>query len=290
MNQDRENRLPGDESDLMVSAEYRTTATERTPPALDAAVLKKAKAAAKDSGLQRFTAFWFRPLAFVATLGLSLALLLELTGPLDLQFVKSPDPEIGRRQAESTLADPIPADIGTTSEVRRSADSAAGKNQSAEPLVPAQAVNPKYETGRQQRLEPMPSTAIDVEATQASSSANVPVADEHSSADFAGMIEASSKQMQEQDNVMENATQGLKQTRADDKVQAEEVAAFRASAYLSNEAASPCTDEQMAVPVTWWQCISDLDEAGRHDEAKAEMGRFNKAYPDFKAPEIPPSQ
>ncbi len=290
MNQDSDNKLPGDESDPMVSAEYRTTATERTPPALDAVVLKKAKAAAEDSGLRGFTAFWFRPLAFVATLGLSLALLLELTGPLDLQSVKSPEPEIGRREAESTVADPIPAVIGITSGVRRSADSPAGKNQSAEPLAPTQAVDPSYETGRQQRLETTPSTANDIEAAQVPASVNAPVTDEHTSADFADMIEASSEQMQEQDRVTENAIQGLKQIRADDKVQVEEVAAFRASAYLSNEAARPCTDEQMAVPVTWWQCISDLDETGRHDEAKAEMDRFNKAHPDFKAPEILPSQ
>ena len=289
MNHNSENRLPGDESDPMVSAEYRTTATERTPPALDAVVLKKAKAAAKDSGLRGFMTFWFRPLAFVATLGLSLALLLELTGPPDLQSVKGPEPQIGRRQAESTVADPIPADIGITSEVRRSADSPAGKRQSAEPPTPAQAVNPKYETGRRQRTEPTPSPANDLAAAQVPASANAPVADEHTSADFADMIEASSKQMQEQDRVTENAVQGLKQTRADDKAQFGEVAAFRASASLLDEAASPCTDEQMAVPVTWWRCISDLDEAGKHEEAKAEMDRFNKAHPDFKAPEILPS-
>ena len=52
----------------------------------------------------------------------------------------------------------------------------------------------------------------------------------------------------------------------------------------------PCADEQTAIPVTWWQCISDLKEAGRPDEAKAEMNLFNKAHPDFKAPEILPSQ
>ena len=290
MNQDSENKLPGDESDPMVSAEYRTTATERTPPALDAVVLKKAKAAAEDSGLRGFTAFWFRPLAFVATLGLSLALILELTGSLDLQSVKSTEPEIGRRQPETTVADPIPAVIGITSDVRRSADSPAGKAQSVRPLAPAQAVNPSYETSRQQRLETTPSAANDIEAAQAPASADAPVTDEHTSADFADMIEASSKQMQEQDRMTDNAIQGLKQIRADDKVPVEEVAAFRASAYLLNEAARPCTDEQLAVPVTWWQCISDLDEAGRHDEAKAEMDRFNRAHPDFKAPEILPSQ
>lgn len=286
MNQD--NKLPADEGDAMVSAEYRTTATERTPPALDAVVLKMAKAGARHSGLRGFTAFWFRPLAVVATLGLSLALLLELTGPLDLQSIETP--ETGRREAESTVVDPIPAVIGTTSDVRRSADSAAREKQSAEPVALPQAADPSYQTERQRRLETTLSTAGDFEAAQAPASANAPTTDEHTSADFADMIEASSKQMREQERVTEYAIKGLRQFKADDKDQDEEVAAFRASAYLSNEEARPCTDEQMAVPVTWWQCISDLDEAGRHDEARAEMGRFNKAHPDFKAPEILPSQ
>ena len=57
------------ESDPLVSAEYRAAATERTPPALNALVLKNAEAAAKDTAFRRFTANWFRPLAFVATLG-----------------------------------------------------------------------------------------------------------------------------------------------------------------------------------------------------------------------------
>lgn len=290
MNQDRENKLPGADSDPMVSAEYRATATEHTPPALDSVVLNKAKAAARDTGLRGFTAFWFRPLAFVATFGLSLALLLELTSPLDLQSVKSPEPEIGRLEAESTAADPLSDVLGITSDVRPSAESPAGKNQSAEPPAPAQTDNPSYETGRQQRPEPTPSTANDIEAARSSAPANAPVADERTSAEFAEMIEASSKQMQEPDAVTEIAIQGLKESRADDKERVQEVAAFRASAFMLDEAARPCTKEQITLPETWWQCISDLEEAGRHDEADTELDLFNKAHPDFKAPEIPPSQ
>ena len=267
MNQDGENNLPGDENDPLISAEYRATATERTPPTLDAVVLKTAEAAARDSGLRGFTAFWFRPLAFVATLGLSLALLLELNQSLQPQPVISPASEV-----QSVVADPAPALPGAPSENQRSADTPANKasvTQSKDPIV---------ETGRLKRQE---STAA---------SANDPVGNVDTSADFAEMIEASSKQIQEQHGVAEIAIEGFKQTRSDEPEQSREVAAFQASALPLVDSARPCTEEQLAVPEMWWQCISDLEEDGRHSEANAELDLFNQANPDFEAPEIDPSQ
>lgn len=268
MNQDTENNRPGDESDPLVSASYRATATERTPPALDAAVLKKAEAAPRDIGLRRFTAFWFRPLAFVATLGLSLALLLELNRSPESQSIATPDIEFGHSKAQSKLADPPPAVIGVTSEDDRT-DSPT--NMSG----PTRSKNPIVETGR---LESAPAPATD------------PVGTVETSADFAEMIEASSMQIQKQQRVAEITTQGLAQTRPEEKEQVREVAAFRASAFMLEEAARACTNEQISVPATWWQCISDLEEDGRHDEAKAELELFNKANPDFEAPVFLPSQ
>ena len=272
MNQDGENNLRGDESDPLISAEYRATATERTPPTLDAAVLKTAEAAAGDSGLRGFTAFWFRPLAFVATLGLSLALLLELNHSLQPQPIISPASEVGRSEVQSVVADPAPAFLGATSEIQRSADAPTNKasvTQSKDPVV---------ETGRLKRQESTASSAYD------------PVGNVDTSADFAEMIEASSKQIQEQHGVAEIAIEGLKQTRSDKPEQSREVAAFQASALLLVDPARPCTEEQLAVPEMWWQCISDLEEDGRYSEANAELDLFNQANPDFEATEIYPSQ
>ena len=284
MNQDLENKLPGAENDPAVSAAYRATATERTPPALDESVLRNAKAAAKYSGLRGFTAFWFRPLAFVATLGLSLALLLELTSPVDFQSVQSPESEVGRRDVKSTAADPIPAEIDTTRDARPGVDSPVENRQSAKPPAPAQSVDPNLETGRRQRLELAPAAANAAKASTA------PVADERMSADFAEMIEASSKQMSDKDGATDTAIQRLGTTSATDDIQAENVSAYRTTTAATIVTKRPCTEEQVAVSVTWWQCISDLEEAGRHDEAKAELELFNRAHPDFEAPHILPAQ
>ena len=273
MNQDSEKNLPGDGSDPTVSAEYRTMATERTPPELDAAVLKKAEAAVKDTGLRGFTAFWFRPLAFVATLGLSLALLLELTRPPDLQSVESPDAEIGRREAESTVADPVPDVTGATSEVRGRVDSPTESKRITGPSAPAQTISRGYDEAKSP-----PSAIIS------------PADDERPSADFAENLEERARLIQEQDSARASALQELTQFRADNNIHADDVTVLRATANLMDAVPRPCTKEQLAVAATWWQCISDLEEAGRHEEAKAELELFHTAHPDFEAPEVVPSQ
>lgn len=268
--------------DSKLTEEYRAIATERTPPELDAMVLEQAEASARHSGLRGFMAFRFRPLAFVATLGLSLALLLELTGPMDLQSNKSPDPGFGREadsslgRLESEAADPVSGAIGMTDSPGRSQGSPAGKDQSADPPAPAKLASPKTETDRKHSSAP--------------ATTNAPLADTDTSADFADMIEASSKQMREQENVLQTTTQVLKQNRAVENEQAGQVAAFSTSAVMLEEAARACTDEQISAPAKWWQCISSLEEAGDLREAKAELRLFNEAHPDFRVPETLPSQ
>jgi hypothetical protein len=273
MNQDSQNNLPGDESDPKVSAEYRAIATERTPPDLDAEVLKKAEAVVKDTGLRGFTAFWFRPLAFVATLGLSLALLLELTQAPDVQFVESPEFESGRLQPEPTVADPPQAEIGATSEVSRSVDSPPATNRRSEP------------SGKVQWIIRDDDAAISPPATAIS-----PATDERPSADFAIGLEESAKLMQERDPARADALHALTRIRADNDVEPGNVATLQRSASFMGVVARPCTEEQIDVAATWWRCIADLEEAGRGEEAKAELDLFNVAYPDFEPPEVVPSQ
>lgn len=249
------------ESDPLVSAEYRATATECTPPALDALVLKNAEAAAKDTALRHFTAFWFRPLAFVATLGLSLALLLELSQSPEFQPATSPETEFGRSEVQTTVTDPAPAMMSITSEAPGVADSPINR------AAPAQSKNSNIDADPPQEPEPAPA-----------------------SADFAEMIEASSKQMREQESVTEITTQSLKQSRPTAREPVGGALALTGSAIVMEAVARSCTEEQISVATTWWQCISDLEEDGRQEEAKAELDLFNEANPDFEAPVIVPSR
>ena len=297
MNQDRDNNLPSAERDPLVSAEYRATATERTSPALDAMVLEKARAAAKNSRLRGFTAFWFRPLAFIATLGLSLALVLELTKTPELQSLMDTEADVGRRAPQPFETVPADAADSLTTEFHRPVDSPARMERpdaksdagSGKPQPPASAqdLNLNDDAGGRNRSKLTAAPTNAVITKQAPVPANAPGGDERASAGIAEMPETSSKRMQETDSVTEYAIQSLRQTRAAGKPQIEEVAALRVSDVVPDTTASSCAEQQVADSMTWWQCITQLKEAGRDDEAKVELDLFNAAYPDFQPPDAP---
>lgn len=93
-----------------VSATYRDMAQETAPLDVDAAVLRQARRAVDSpSAIARLTG-WLRPLAFVATAGLSLALIVQLSNVPDYQLPDSLDPAVA----------PLPADV-----FRDAADEAA---------------------------------------------------------------------------------------------------------------------------------------------------------------------
>jgi hypothetical protein len=67
------------ETDDEVSAAYRAVAGESAPPHLDRQVLRQAKTAAGSRWFGKYSFSFFRPAAFVATLGLSLAIVLQIS-------------------------------------------------------------------------------------------------------------------------------------------------------------------------------------------------------------------
>lgn len=77
------------ETDDEVSAAYRAVAGESAPPHLDRQVLRQAKAAAGSRWFEKYSFSFFRPAAFVATLGLSLAIVLQIS---DAWLAVAPNP------------------------------------------------------------------------------------------------------------------------------------------------------------------------------------------------------
>jgi len=78
MNQD-DDKQEAIDVDPQVSAHYEKLADEKTPAILDRAVLRVATRAVRaDNRMGSFGA-WFRPVAFMATIGLSLAIILDLS-------------------------------------------------------------------------------------------------------------------------------------------------------------------------------------------------------------------
>lgn len=83
MNQDHENHET-EVIDPQVAAHYVLIADESTPPELDRAVMHNARNAVLADDRRGPFATWFRPAAFVATAGLSLAIVIGLSNTSDI--------------------------------------------------------------------------------------------------------------------------------------------------------------------------------------------------------------
>jgi len=106
------------DSDPRVSDAYRELATEKSPPELDATVLKMAAGDVRTRyGLARG---WLRPVAWAATIGLSLAFVLEISQYTDvpatpelaaerLEAAKSKDEDLANQELQKRSDVPAPA-------------------------------------------------------------------------------------------------------------------------------------------------------------------------------------
>lgn len=106
------------DSDPRVSDAYRELATEKSPPELDATVLKMAASDVRTRyGLARG---WLRPVAWAATIGLSLAFVLEISQYTDvpatpelaaerLEAAKSKDEDLASQELQKRSDVPAPA-------------------------------------------------------------------------------------------------------------------------------------------------------------------------------------
>jgi len=106
------------DSDPRVSDVYRELATEKSPPELDATVLKMAAGDVRTRyGLARG---WLRPVAWAATIGLSLAFVLEISQYTDvpatpelaaerLEAAKSKDEDLASQELQKRSDVPAPA-------------------------------------------------------------------------------------------------------------------------------------------------------------------------------------
>ncbi len=80
MNQDND-KNEGIEVDPQVSAHYESLADEKTPADLDNAILHEAARAVQADSRKGYFGAWYRPAAVVATVGLTLAIILDLSDP-----------------------------------------------------------------------------------------------------------------------------------------------------------------------------------------------------------------
>lgn len=120
MNQDRDSH-EATEIDPQVSVNYESLADENTPPELDRVVMREATRAVQADNRSGAFRPWFRPVAFIATVGLSLAIILELNDTGILSPPTDMSRETGRPDSVQSAVESAPDNAART----RTASSAA---------------------------------------------------------------------------------------------------------------------------------------------------------------------
>ncbi len=140
----KERRHPDDITDPIVANAYREMSNERAPEHLDHLVLNQARNAAKQR--HRSAMAWLRPAAWVATIGLCLAIVLEVADlPLQEQDAFDDAASDAKEVMQEPAADerPASAPTETRSEDAASAENfAAPESRASEKMVPMRSERP----------------------------------------------------------------------------------------------------------------------------------------------------
>ncbi len=248
--------------DPAISDHLKTVYGETTPADLDAAILREAKRAVRADTRRGAAVAWFRPLAFVATVALSLAIILEFGESGILAPAADPNRAAPPTSNAQPAAMPDPAsgnrNQATLDELKRQEKSPAGARQPANAAAATDAGPP--EQASRSKLQP-----------------------EQPSAEGAGAGEAftveSEKAMQRL-QVLDADRAAALPSRAE--LAARDSAPAPAGPAASSTAA--CPDAQRATPDAWWQCVEALRKSGQDAAAEREIEALRKAFPDFELP------
>lgn len=236
-------------NDPGVSEAYRGLANETTPPELDRKILSMAAAGQRSRyGLARA---WVRPVAWAATIGLSLAFVLEMSQFQDApvqqgEFSNEPAPDL-----ETEVLD-----VDALEEVLvRDVAPAKARAPAAKQSAPAPA-----------NSEPVPL----LEAEPAGDTASL-------------SIEFQADDMSMLRDAEEQARSRVGSAQA--PVEAAEADRFDALLVLEKkEKSGACDTATQASVETWYACIEELRDAGDADAAEVELAALVLKFPNFEVP------
>jgi hypothetical protein len=248
MTNDRDNMT----ADPSVSATYRQLADERTPAGLDEKVLQQAAAAPRiPAGIGRA---WMKPLAWAATIGLSLAIVLEMTqlpqAPLDIDVVAPPAPTDERPARVPASTEPAAAKESRNAKpARHRSESGAIEASRALPMAPAQAQ--AQEATQSTAPEPAPAPLKNHKSTDLQ-----PLADDDMTPDARG-----------------------------DEVAGTAAFAVRAERMLLEPPSALCPESVRKVAEDWYECIEVQKNAVPAARIAEELEEFRKRFPNFQVPD-----
>lgn len=247
--------------DTLVSQTYREAAVEQVPDELDQAVLQRARQHSSDRYSR--SVIWLRPMAWAATIGLCLAIVVEISN------VPQPTAE--------QLARPTAADLMTTGgkldektvPVKRITGGTATTDtnkaiapQRAETEVLRQRARKTIDDQGRVSLQDVPQHS----KTEARESEFVPAETRESleSKDNGALL---APMLEEADRVS-----GLR------------TITITASPAAAAEPQATCDVKVRATPQTWLECIEALEEDGLDDVARKQREQLQAVFPNFDMP------
>lgn len=252
-----------DVTDDRVSEVYRDLAGERAPASLNERILRDARARA-GSGYSWWMG-WLRPAAWVATVGLCLAIVIELTNtPVadieqdDVPAARAPvAPGVASERSDEQLI----RDAETSHDELRQQQPAL-KSEADGVAVSASGLRTPAAPPRDERAEFPGRTTASAAEPKASANGNFfEVNDAPILEDAAEMAEM--REGPGQDRVRQNALRSV---------------AERADVNPAEE----CDDDVRSAPESWIECILDIERRGGN--ADDERNRLQDAFPDAELP------
>ncbi|MGI9237953.1 MAG: hypothetical protein ACR2QZ_11185 [Woeseiaceae bacterium] len=267
-----------------VSDAYRELATERAPDHLNDRILRMA---ARGRTPYAHARAWMRPAAWAATIGLSLAIVLELnqvppTDPATIG-VSAPADDSSIDSRQSLDADTVP---GSQTDMAvpppPAATETADRNIDTERKRPAPPATLPLDPLSKEELAPRQATVVQEAEDMARARAGSDQGPESAAAevDYAPA----------ESTFTDQAPAELAATRRDeaDRLAAKQVAVEARSAAATFAAISDaetrdgaCTQPFREMPESWIACIRELRERGEDELADSEYKEFQRVFPDF---------
>ncbi len=258
-----EERLHSDSvGDTLVSRTYRESAVERVPDELDQAVLQRARQ--HSSNRYSRSVIWLRPMAWAATIGLCLAIVLEINNA----------PQATREQLALPAA---PADaISDGKKLDEEAlqlirtEGGAASSDMNEAIVPQ-----RIET---EALQQRARKTVDDQGRV--SLQDVPQYSKSEAREF----EFVPAEMRESQESKDNGPALAPMFEAADGVANLPSIAVTASPAAASAIPAACDAQVRATPETWLACIEALEEDGLDEVAGEQREQLRAAFPDFDMP------
>jgi len=265
-----ERRHQDDLSDPLVSRTYRDLSNEPTPEHLDHIVLNEARKAAKPGYLRNVS--WLRPAAWVTTIGLCLAIVLEVSDvEPPAQSLPDAPAEVAKESEDSITA--VPAMGGTAApaaSARRlpAPQSDVAQTEKRESTLGAAQNQPDDGDGRfeSRAFEEVSATESEpVDATRQG-----PAAVEIDSFD------------QDDRSLLRDAADRARLQTGSDQESVEFPPQMAPAVGLTSDATLEryCEESETEDPNDWLDCIRELEQQGLLEAAKVERDLLRESFPD----------